>query len=118
VLVRLTQQARGSMADFLTGEGHIDIKKAQRAKRLHLLKSYTEPGEKSGGRIDLYDAQAALVTLGKHLGLFREWVEITGKNGGPVEHVVDLSGLSNEELDQLAGIAARLGGDPGGESAA
>lgn len=36
-------------------------------------------------KIKLADKRAALVDLGKHLGMFKEIVEHTGKNGGPID---------------------------------
>jgi len=36
-------------------------------------------------KIKLWDKRAALVDLGKHLGMFADRVELTGKNGGPIE---------------------------------
>ncbi len=36
-------------------------------------------------KFKLGDKRAALVDIGKHLGMFKERVEVTGKNGGPVE---------------------------------
>lgn len=50
--------------------------------------------------------------------------EQTGADGGPIRHEIDLSGLTDEELDQLERIrgkiggAADAGGDQGGEGAA
>ena len=38
-----------------------------------------------GIKIKLHDKQAALVNLGKHLGMFVEKHEHTGANGGPIE---------------------------------
>jgi hypothetical protein len=35
--------------------------------------------------LKLYDKRAALVDLGKHLGMFTEKHEHTGKDGGPIE---------------------------------
>lgn len=49
----------------------------------------------------------------------REVHEHTGKNGGPIEYY-DLSTLSDEELDLLEKLRAKIakpGGNPGGESA-
>lgn len=46
--------------------------------------------------------------------------EHTGKGGGPIRHAVDLSTLSDEELEQLELIRGKLalaGGDPGGAGA-
>lgn len=47
--------------------------------------------------------------------------EHTGRNGGPLAVRFDLTGLTDEELDQLERIRSRIavaGGDQGGESAA
>ena len=45
-----------------------------------------------GIKIKLHDKRAALVDIGKHLGMFKERVEHTGKDGGPIE-VESLSDL-------------------------
>lgn len=45
---------------------------------------------------------------------------LTGEDGGPIQHQHDLSGLSDSELAQLAGLvekAADAGGDQGGGAA-
>lgn len=42
---------------------------------------------KYGPEIVLHDKAATLEKLGKHLGMFVERVELTGKNGGPVQVV-------------------------------
>jgi phage terminase small subunit len=64
--------------------------------------------EKGGTiRVKLHDKQAALVNLGKHLGIFREIHELTGKDGGPIE-TVDAS-PRDELARRIAGVAARLG---------
>lgn len=36
-------------------------------------------------KLKLWDKRAALVDIGKHLGMFTEKVEHTGKDGGPIE---------------------------------
>lgn len=87
VLVRLSEQARASMADFLVvdKEGvRLDPRKAR--KKLHLVKRLRQG--KDGLRIELHDAQAALTLLGKRYGLFRELHEHSGPGGGPIEHEV------------------------------
>lgn len=38
-----------------------------------------------GLKIKFHDKRAALVDIGKHLGMFKEKVEVTGKDGGPIE---------------------------------
>lgn len=103
VLLRLADQARSSMADFLsvsleteteeettisdTGvisktirrirrqSARLDIKKAAKLGKLHLIKRYNKTDK--GISIELYDNQAALQLLGKHLGLFIERHQVT-----------------------------------------
>ena len=38
-----------------------------------------------GVKIKLHDKRAALVDIGRHLGMFKDRVEHTGKDGGPIE---------------------------------
>jgi phage terminase small subunit len=51
-------------------------------------------------KIKVWDKRAALVDIGKHLGMFKESVELTGKDGGPIE-VADME-LARLILFQLA----------------
>lgn len=63
----------------------------------------------------------SLDLLARHLGMLTTKVELTGKEGGPVQHQrvpADLSGLTDDELDALERIAAKLGGDQGGKAPA
>jgi phage terminase small subunit len=99
VLVRLTEQARGDFGDFirineLTGEAFLDLAAAKVAGKLHLVKSYQEASEKFGAKLELYDAQAALVHLGKHHRLFAEVLNINN---------LDWSKLTDEQIQRLAG---------------
>ena len=48
-------------------------------------------------RLKFHDKKGALVEIGKHLGMFIQRHEVSGKDGGPIEHA-DLSGMTNEEL--------------------
>jgi phage terminase small subunit len=74
VLARLADQATGSMEYFLDigprGSTKLNLARAREAGKLHLLKSFAKG--KQGTKIEIYDAQAALVHIGKHLGLFKE----------------------------------------------
>lgn len=49
----------------------------------------------------LADKKGALDSMGKYLGMFKDKVEITGKDGGPIK-TVDMSGLTTEQLKKLA----------------
>jgi phage terminase small subunit len=79
VLVRLAEQARGTMADFLDVKGdRIDLAKAKRAKKLHLIKSFKHSvGKTETTSIELYDAQAALVHIGRAQKLFVDRTEFS-----------------------------------------
>lgn len=60
-----------------------------------------------GIKIKMHDKRAALVDIGRHLGMFKDKVEVTGKDGAPL--------MPNRAMDmtdeQLAAIAA--GGSAG-----
>ncbi len=94
VLVRLTEQARGSMDDFVTFYDGVrlpilDLAKAHADGKMGLVKKlkYTDQG---GMEFELYDAQSALTLIGKAHKLFVDKQEITGKDGGAIPiNVVD-----------------------------
>ncbi len=109
VLLRLGEQARGSMADFVTDDGAIDLARARAAGKLHLVRRYSEAGEKAGASIELYDAQAALEKIGKALGLFRERVEMSGSID-----IVNVRAELERRLNRIAagGEAPDVPGEP------
>jgi phage terminase small subunit len=96
VLVRLADQARGDVKDFLStrndGMPLFDYQGALDQGKTHLLKkvktktkSYLSKGDEdtlvteTDVEFELYDAQSALVHIGKHHGLFVDKSEVTGK---------------------------------------
>lgn len=89
VLARLAEHARGDMDDYLNDDGGIDLQKARKARRTRLLKKVStrrvvrtkddEEIEDTTTSIELYDAQAALVQLGKHHKLFTDKQELDVK---------------------------------------
>ena len=83
VLLRLGDQARASFADFLTGS-EIDLVKAERNGKLHLVKRIAM-SEKGAITLELHDAQAALVHIGRHHGLFVDKQEISGSLGFTID---------------------------------
>lgn len=58
-------------------------------------------------KFKLHDKGAALDKLGKHLGMFVDRMEHTGKDGGPIQTQVDLSGLSIDDLRQMEAILSK-----------
>jgi phage terminase small subunit len=97
VLARLADHAMGSMEDFVsirtnldTGnpEPVIDIEKARRAGKLHLIKKIRI--DDKGTAIELYDADAALTLVGKHHELFTEKQKIEGEVTTRITNLNDL----------------------------
>lgn len=89
VLQRLADHGRGTLADFVSvneSGWSVDLDKAQKAEKLHLLKKITrtEKTLKSKGNeettvvtsIELHDVQNALTLLGKNLGIFSDQVKL------------------------------------------
>lgn len=105
VLVRLAGHARGSMAPFLRRDTDGDLYgfDLSETQPLHLIKkaSVTRRRQKDETKdelitvetvtIELYDAQTALVQVGKALGLFTDKVEHSGS--------VDLKGYTHVSPD-------------------
>jgi len=87
VLVRLTQHARGSLDDFVSASGEIDLAAAKRAGLLHLAKRIKiQRGKVESVEVELYDAQGALSKLGEAHGIFKKriefsWQEQAAKDG-------------------------------------
>jgi phage terminase small subunit len=89
VLVRLTEQARADIRDVFTiretsrqgrdeestveRHAELDLVALFESGKSHLVKSITYT--KFGPKVELYDAQAALVHIGKHHGLFVDRTE-------------------------------------------
>jgi phage terminase small subunit len=79
-LVRLAEQARGDIGNFLKFEEGVrlpllDLKGANEKGLLHLVKKFKYNSE-GQPEIELYDAQAALVHIGRVHGLFSDKVEV------------------------------------------
>lgn len=72
VIARLAEHARGSMVDFVKvdTENKFDGFDLSKDAPLHLVKKLSIT--KNGISFELYDAQSALLNLGKMHGLFRE----------------------------------------------
>jgi len=72
------------------------------------------PSEVRKVKLKFWDKKGALVDIGKHLGMFRERVELSGPDGAAIE-TKDVT--ARERIaGRIAGVAARrrASGDPGG----
>lgn len=82
VLVRLAEQARNEHGGYITQTGVVNLPQLIADGKGHLIKGIKET--QYGRNIEFYDAQAALVHIGKHHKLFTDKVE----HGGSVDLVV------------------------------
>lgn len=105
ILVGLTNEAKGSIADILDDDGTFNYEKMIKRGSDKLLKKLkvkktirrTKDGEETeeiSHEFEMYDAQAAKVHIGKAHGLFIEKHELSIKN---------VSKLSDEELLAIVG---------------
>jgi phage terminase small subunit len=120
VLSELAKIGFANMLDYLRfGEGGnttVDLAKltydqgaAIQEVTIEEFMERTGPGKEDVERVKrtkfkIGDKLRALEMLGRHLKLFTEKVEVTGKNGGPIEAqpaAVDLSKLADQELEDL-----------------
>ena len=98
VLTELAKLAFANMLDYMRvgpdGDPVLDFSKLTRDQAAALVEVTVEDYLDGRGedarkvrrvRFKLADKRGALVDLGRHLGLFKERVEHTGKDGGPVE---------------------------------
>ncbi len=102
VLIRLGEQARADMGDFVSFASDerktpdLDLKRAMDAGKFHLVKKlkYSADG---GIEFELYDAQAALFKIAQIHGLLVTKTEVTGKDGKDLPVLVIAPGM----LDKL-----------------
>lgn len=76
VLVRLSEQARGEQGKYISARGAVNLPELIADGKAHLIKGIKET--QFGKVIEFYDAQAALVHIGKHHKLFTEQVQHSG----------------------------------------
>lgn len=98
VLEELALMGFSNMLDYTRttddGDAYVDLSALTRDQAAAIKEITVEDfkdGRGEGNRdikrtkLVLADKRAALVDIGKHLGMFKEQVELTGKDGGPIE---------------------------------
>lgn len=70
-----------------------------------------------GLKVKLHDKRAALVDIGRHLGMFAEKHEHSGPNGGPIEtrQTFDLASMTDEQLAAYRTLHAAARGNQQGD---
>jgi phage terminase small subunit len=95
VLTRLAEQARGTHSEYMTPIGP-DMKALVDDNKSHLIKKFRK--DSSGITVEFYDAQAALVHLGRHHKLFTDKQEFTGE--------MKVENIKDEEIDRAISTLA------------
>src|SRR5258706_4286631 len=129
VLDELAKLAFANMADYMRvgadGDPVLDFSKLTRDQAAALVEVTVEDYLDGRGddarqvrkvKFKLADKRGALVDLGKHLGLFKERVEHSGPDGGPVEvkHYTDIEAarLIGRLLSKVTRDSHPPSGDP------
>ena len=73
VLVRLGEQARSLSKEYIDDFGFVNFKKLKADGLIHLVKKIKR--NQQGIEVELYDAQMALVHIGRHHKLFTDKIE-------------------------------------------
>ncbi|MDR3707491.1 MAG: terminase small subunit [Capsulimonadaceae bacterium] len=96
-LARLADIARGDLSEGLDDDGNLNVAKLMQSGNGHLIKSIRRTPNAYGETVsvELYDKQAALVTLAKHLGLLNDRSEVA------VSGAVDVNAHSEAEDIEL-----------------
>jgi phage terminase small subunit len=106
-----------NMQDYITitdkGDAFVDLSSLTRdqaaAIQEVIVDSYMEgrgadAREVKRTRFKLVDKKSSLETLARHLGLLREKVEVTGKDGGPIQY----ADVREEIMRRLDGMSERM----------
>ncbi len=94
VLARLSDMATSNIADFADIDEPSDLKRYRH--KTHVIKkfkkttTYTKSGDKLVSiELELYDAQSALVNVGKHHGVFTDKLELSWRDKLPPDKQPD-----------------------------
>jgi phage terminase small subunit len=113
VLHHLALIARGDLGDVLDEMGNFDLTKARKANKTNLIKklkarTITSTSNDGDGtdihewEVEPYDRMKALELIGKHLKLFTDKMELTGKDGEPLK-IKAYIGFSPDDWDDDTG---------------
>lgn len=116
VIQELRALGFANMQDYMApgqdGAPYLDFSKLTREQAAALQEVTTDRITEGAGKnkctirrikFKLADKRAALVDLGKHLGMFKERHEITGKDGGPITTEMTLEQATARYLEIMRG---------------
>lgn len=93
VLLRLAEQARGVDSSYYNGSLgmlYLDVERLIADGKAHLIKKVTYGKEGDISSVELYDAQAALVHIGRHHQLFSDKIDLTS-GGQPLKGYIGVN---------------------------
>ena len=96
VLMRLSEMARGEHGKYIKPDGCIDLDQLIADGKGYLIKGTKET--KYGLQIEFYDAQHALVDIGRAHGIFRDRIEADITSGG---EPFDLAAWREKQQDYM-----------------
>lgn len=121
VLTELARIGFANMQDYMRvgadGDPYLDFSGLTREQAAALVEVTVEDFKDGRGddardvrrvKFKLADKRAALVDIGKHLGMFKERIEHTGKDGGPIQ-TEDVSAAREHLIGRISGLAERAG---------
>lgn len=88
VLMRLGEQARNEHGKYISASGIVNLPQLIADGKGHLIKGIKET--QYGKNVEFYDAQAALVHIGKHHGLFIEGPTGSAKDPIHIKHIKEV----------------------------
>lgn len=100
VVARLAAMAKGDATQLVNARGHVDMAKV---KANGVIVKSIKHDARGRLQVELHDQQAALVHVGKALGVFKESVSLEAAGGGPL-------------VVQLAMDPAAITGQPKGKA--
>lgn len=116
VLEEMAKIGFANMIDYIKvqedGSAYVDLNQIDRDKAAAISEVVVDTYMEGKGdearevkrvRLKLHDKRGALMDMGRHLGMFTQRVEVTGKDGGPIQHqsAVEVSLLNREEREML-----------------
>ena len=112
VLEELAKIGFASYGDFLkideNGKTNVDVASLTKDQLAAISEMQIDTSEDGKQRIKvkLHDKRAALMDIGKHLGMFRDKIEVSGPDGGAIQvkKRIDVNLLDAEERNQLKDI--------------
>lgn len=112
VLEELAKIGFTSMGDMIEidedGKSTVNLAKLTPEQKAAIseIEIFTNPEGKQRVKVKLHDKRAALMDIGKHLGMFREKVELSGPNGAPIQTAsqIEVNLLNREERGMLKDI--------------